>query len=101
MWGQLPLRLRSGQALGCPSSEARQLFCCTSSRNALLVRRFVVARLAAGFAIHETIAANADVDHRLAEAAEFFALARVLGLFALRATVFGGTGSGTHKNTVA
>ena len=57
---------------------------------------FVVARRAAGFAIHEAILANANVNHRLTEAAELFALTRALDLLTLRAMDFRGTGSGAH-----
>jgi|SRR5580692_3438988 hypothetical protein len=57
---------------------------------------FVLAGGAAGFAVHEAVVANADIDHRLAEAAKFFALAGTFRLFALRTFVSGGTGSGAH-----
>jgi hypothetical protein len=66
-----------------------------------LVGSFVVAGLAAGLAVHEAVVANANVNQRLAEAAEFFALARVFRLLALRATVFGGAGSGTHVHNLS
>ena len=58
----------------------------------------VLAGCAAGFAIHEAVVANADIDHRLAEAAKFLALARTLRLFALCTFVSRGTGSGAHEN---
>ena len=54
-----------------------------------LVGGFVVAGRTAGFAVHEAIVAQTDVDHRLAEAAEFFAFARTLWLLTLRAFAFG------------
>jgi hypothetical protein len=65
------------------------------------VRRFVVASRAAGLAIHQAVNAKADIDHRLAKATEFFALARRLRLFALGAFVFRSTGSGAHTNNLA
>lgn len=61
----------------------------------------VVAGFAARFAIHKAVSANADVDDGLAEATEFFALARAFRLFALCASVFGRAGSGAHKVNVA
>jgi hypothetical protein len=67
----------------------------------VLVRGFVVAGGAAGLAVEEAVGAETDVDYRLAEAAELFALARTFRLFALRAFVFGGTGTGAHENNVA
>jgi hypothetical protein len=57
---------------------------------------FVVARFAAGFAIHEAVGADADVDHRLAQTAIFFALAAVFWFFALCATILCGAGSDGH-----
>ena len=63
----------------------------------LVYRSLVVAGRAAGLAVQQAIVAKTDVDDRLAEAAEFFALAGALKLFALRAFVFGGTGSGAHE----
>jgi hypothetical protein len=59
-----------------------------------LVCGFVVARRAAGIAIHQTVGAHADINHRLAEAAVFLALAVRFALLALRATDFRGTGGG-------
>jgi hypothetical protein len=69
--------------------------------NRLLVCGLVFAGRAAGLAIEEAVGAETDVHDRLAEAAEFFALARTLGLFALGALVFGGAGSVTHELNVA
>ena len=66
-----------------------------------LVDGFVVAGCAAGFAIHESIGAQTDVDYRLAQATEFFAFTRTFCLIALRAFVFGGTGPCAHEDTVA
>ena len=63
-----------------------------------LVGGFVVAGRAAGFAIHQAVLANANVNHGLTEAAKLFALTRALGLLALRAMVFRGTGSGAHNS---
>jgi len=66
-----------------------------------LLRGFVVAGFAAGFAVHEAVVADADIKCGLAEAAELFALAGVFRLFALRASVLGGTGSGGHGFNLA
>jgi hypothetical protein len=66
-----------------------------------LFRGLVIAGLAAGFAVHEAVSAEADVDLRLTEAAELLALALSLGHIALAATVFGVAGSGRHRNNVA
>jgi hypothetical protein len=67
----------------------------------VLVGGLVVAGRAAGLAVEEAVGAETDVDYRLAEAAELFALTRTFRLFALRAFVFGGTGTGAHENNVA
>jgi hypothetical protein len=61
----------------------------------------VVAGVAAGFAVHEAILANADIELRLAEAAELIALALSLWHFALSAAVLGLAGSGRHSSNVA
>ena len=61
----------------------------------------MVAGVAAGFAVHEAVLANADVQLRLAEAAELVALALSLGHFALSAAVLGRAGSGRHSINVA
>ncbi|SRR5579872_180918 len=61
----------------------------------------IVAGLAAGFAIHEPVVANADIDYSLAQAAELLAFTLSLWLFALRAAVFSRAGSGAHAITVA
>jgi len=66
-----------------------------------LVGGFVLAGGAAGFAVHEPVGADSNVDHRLAQAAEFLALAVIFGLLALRTTKSGGTGSGAHGANVA
>ena len=62
---------------------------------------FVIAGGAAGFAVHEAVPADADLENGLAEATVFVALALVFRHFALGATVFGGTGSGGHRSNVA
>ena len=67
----------------------------------MLVRGFVVAGLAAGFAVQQAVSAKTNLDHGLAEAAEFFALARTFELFALRTVILGGAGSGAHTSNVA
>ena len=71
------------------------------ARKGFLVGRFVVAGGAAGFAVHQAVGANACVDDGLAKATELFTLAVSFRLFALRAAVFGRTGSCGHEVTVA
>jgi hypothetical protein len=66
-----------------------------------LVCGLVLAGRAAGLAVQESVGTQADVDDGLAEAAVFLALAAAFRLLALRAAVFGGTGSGAHKLNVA
>jgi len=66
-----------------------------------LVRGFVVAGRAAGFAVHEAVGADADVELRLAEDAELVALALIFRHFALAAAEFGVAGSRGHENNVA
>jgi hypothetical protein len=61
----------------------------------------MVAGFAAVFAVHEPVVTNSDVCHGLAEAAEFFTIARTFGLVALCAAILGGTRSRTHQNNVA
>jgi hypothetical protein len=61
----------------------------------------VVAGVPAGFAVHEAVFADADIELRLAEAAELIALALSLGHFALSAAVLGLAGSGRHSSNVA
>jgi hypothetical protein len=70
-------------------------------RKILLFRSFVIAGRTAGLAVHEAVVAKADVNHSLAEAAEFLTFAGALKLFALRAFVFSGTRSGAHATNVA
>ena len=67
----------------------------------MLLRSLVVASFAAGFAIHQAIGANADIEDGLAETAVLFALATIFRLFALRATVLCVAGSGAHGANVA
>lgn len=66
-----------------------------------LVCGFVVAGGAAGFAVHETVGAKADIKHRLAETTEFFALATAFWLLALCAHDLAAAGSGTHRLNLA
>jgi hypothetical protein len=63
-----------------------------------LIGGFVIAGGAAGFAVHETVLANADLEYGLAEAAELIALALLFGHFTLGALVFG---SGGHSRMLA
>ena len=65
------------------------------------VAGFVVASLAAGLAIHEAVGADADINHGLAEAAEFLAMTLIFRLLALHATILGGSGSCSHGWNVA
>ena len=65
-----------------------------------LVGGFVVAGGAAGFAVHEAVFADADVELRLAEDAELIAVAVILRHFALAATKFDVAGSGRHGSNV-
>src|SRR3954462_9352702 len=62
-----------------------------------LIGSLVIAGLAARFAVHQAIVANAYVDHRLAQAAKFLALARSFRHFTLGAFVAGRTSSGAHS----
>jgi len=64
-------------------------------------RGFVVAGDAAGFAVHEAVLANADLEYGLAEAAVLIALALFFRHFALSAAVFGLAGSGGHSHNLA
>jgi hypothetical protein len=65
-----------------------------------LIRGFIVAGFAAGFAVHQSIVADADVHSGLAETAEFLTFARAFGLLTLRAAVFSGSGSSAHVPTL-
>ena len=65
-----------------------------------LIGHFVVAGAAAWFAVHEAVLAKANINDGLAEDAVFLALALMLGLLALRAADFAGTGSGAHKGNL-
>ena len=67
----------------------------------LLLCDFVVAGGAAGLAVHQSVMADADIEHGLAEAAVLVALALTLRHFALGATGFGLAGSGGHEEMVA
>ena len=71
-----------------------------ASYSSRLIRGLVIAGVAAGFAVHEAVLANADFEHSLAKAAVLLALALVFGHFALCATVFGLAGSGGHISNV-
>jgi hypothetical protein len=62
-----------------------------------LIGGFVVACGAAGFAVHQAVRTNADIEYGLTEAAVLVALALTFGHFALRATGFGLAGSGGHN----
>jgi hypothetical protein len=74
---------------------------CSQREGLSLVRGLVFTGAAAGFAVKKAVVAQTDVDDRLAETAEFFALAGTFWLFALCALVFGGAGSVAHENNVA
>jgi hypothetical protein len=60
----------------------------------------VIGSHAARLAVHETILADANIQLRLAQAAEFFALALVFLILALAAAEFGWTGSVTHATNL-
>lgn len=66
-----------------------------------LFSSLVVASGAARLTVHKAVGANAYVDDRLAEAAEFLALAIGFGLFTLRTTSFDLCVSATHEANVA
>ena len=65
------------------------------------VGSFVVAGEAAGFAVHEAVLAEADLEYGLAETAVLIALALIFRHLALGATVFAGAGSGGHRSNLA
>ena len=62
---------------------------------------FVIAGFAAGVAIHKSVGANADVNHRLAQATIFLAVAAVFWLLTLCTSIPRGTGSRAHAANVA
>jgi hypothetical protein len=66
-----------------------------------LVRSLIVASFAAGFAVHEAVVANANVDDRLAKTAIPFAFATVLGIIALQAAIFRAAASSAHAANLA
>jgi hypothetical protein len=87
--------------LGCAIWNVRTGVLLAQAGKSCLVGGLVVAGGAAGFAVHQAVVADARVDDGLAQATEFFALARSFGLFALGAFEAGGAGSGTHMPNVA
>jgi hypothetical protein len=66
-----------------------------------MVGGFVVASGAAGFAVHEAVFADADVELGLAEDAELVAVAMIFRHFALAAAEFERGGSVGHGSNVA
>jgi len=64
----------------------------------LIGRRLVIARCAAGITVQKAVGAQADIHYRLAQTAEFLAFTAGLRLFALRAAISCGTGSGAHED---
>ena len=66
-----------------------------------LVRRRIVAGVAARFAVHQTVSTHTNVGYRLTQTAIFLALADVFGLLALGATIPSRAGSATHEANVA
>lgn len=64
------------------------------------IRSLVVACGAARLAVEKAILAKADIELRLAKAAEFIAFALQFGLFALTATKFSIAGFVGHRNNV-
>jgi hypothetical protein len=71
------------------------LFCADGS-----IRGLVVAGAAAGFAVHQAVGADTDIEDSLAQTAVFITLAAALRLFTLRAANFRGIGSGAHGVTI-
>ena len=67
----------------------------------MLFRGFVIAGAAARFAVHQSVLTNANVELRLAQAAELIALALGFRHFALTAPILGLPGSGRHSSNVA
>jgi hypothetical protein len=65
-----------------------------------LIGNFVVAGVAAGFTVEETILAEANLHLGLAKAAVALALAAIFGHFALHAAVLVFGGRGRHGRTV-
>jgi hypothetical protein len=62
---------------------------------------FVITSLAARFAVHQAVGADANIDNCLAKTAVFFAFAGIFGSLTLRAAIAGRTSSGAHENTLA
>lgn len=77
------------------------MWCELAGRMLPLVRSFVIAGGAAGFAVHQTVLANPNVERGLAEAAIFVALTLGFGHFTLCAAVFSLAGSGGHRRNVS
>lgn len=65
-----------------------------------LIGHFVVAGAAAGFAVQQAVLAKTNINDGLAKDAVFLALTLMLGLLALCAANFAGTGSSAHKVNV-
>jgi hypothetical protein len=81
-------------ARSCTFAHDRMIARCARFEN--LVRSLVVTRGAAGFAVHQAVRADADIDDRLAQAAILLALTLRFRLFTLRATILRGTGRSAH-----
>jgi hypothetical protein len=67
----------------------------------IAIRGFVVAGGAAGYAVHEAVFADADIELRLAQDAELVALALIFHHLALAAAKFDVSGSGGHGTNLA
>lgn len=72
-------------SMGIPAKIIFEDSCPGLSARPASVHRLVLARRPAGFAVHQAIGAQADIQLRLAENAEFLAPAARFGLLALRA----------------
>jgi hypothetical protein len=92
------MRWNGGRVVAVDEREAAHSY---QLQVSVLVGCLVIACSTAGLAVKKSVGAEADVNHGLAEAAVFFALASRLGLLALGAANLGGTGSGAHKDNVA
>ena len=73
-----------------PPGEVARGFC----RN--LIGHFVVAGAAAGFAVHQAVGTDTNIDDRLTETAILLTLTLRFRLFTLRAAILRGTGRSAH-----
>jgi hypothetical protein len=85
--------LRPLRATRAPASAVKTL-----RATSLRFGGFVFAGFAAGFAIHQAVIANANIEKRLTQYAKLLAVARTLRLVALQAAILGRTGCGAHRS---